>query len=90
MDLIHGCFKQRRKTLLNNLSAYFEDLSKEEITKELEGIGIAPSVRAEALSLEDFAKLAEAFGGQDDLIVPLKPKKMLKAGCHSNNRQLRK
>jgi len=61
MDLVHACFKQRRKTLLNNLSTYFEDLNKDEITRKLESIGISPSVRAEALPIEDFARLTDLF-----------------------------
>jgi len=61
MELVHACFKQRRKTLANNLSAYFDQLTKEEITNKLETIGIAPSVRAEALPIEDFAKMADVF-----------------------------
>ena len=61
MELVHACFKQRRKTLLNNLSAYFEQLSKEEITNRLEKLEILPTVRAEALTIEDFAKLANEF-----------------------------
>jgi len=61
MALVHACFKQRRKTLLNNLAAYFESLTKEEITARLETIRIAPNVRGEALSIEEFAKIAGAF-----------------------------
>ena len=61
MELVHACFKQRRKTLLNNLSAYFEGLAKEEITGLLEGIQIQPSVRGEALSIEEFGKIADVF-----------------------------
>lgn len=64
MELVHACFKQRRKTLLNNLSAYFEGLTKEEIVGKLETIGIAPSVRGEALSIEEFAKIAGVFEGE--------------------------
>lgn len=61
MELVHACFRQRRKTLLNNLSAYFDMLTKEEIIGKLEGIEISPSVRAEALSIESFAKIASIF-----------------------------
>jgi len=61
MALVHACFKQRRKTLLNNLTAFFEGLTKEEIMGLLEGIQIQPSVRGEALSIEAFAKIADVF-----------------------------
>ncbi|MCL2559688.1 MAG: 16S rRNA (adenine(1518)-N(6)/adenine(1519)-N(6))-dimethyltransferase RsmA [Turicibacter sp.] len=61
MELVHACFKQRRKTLLNNLSSYFEGLSKEEITQTLALINIEPSVRAEALALEAFGKISDVF-----------------------------
>lgn len=61
MELVHACFKQRRKTLLNNLSVYFADLTKEEITNLLETIQIQPSIRGEALSIEAFGKIADVF-----------------------------
>ena len=61
MELVHASFKQRRKTLLNNLSAYFGGITKEEIVILLEEINIRPSVRGEALSIEEFAKIADVF-----------------------------
>lgn len=61
MELIHACFKQRRKTLVNNLSVYFQGLTKEEITNKLEMVDILPNVRGEALTVEDFARLADIF-----------------------------
>jgi len=61
MELVHASFKQRRKTLLNNLSAYFQPLTKEEISALLEEINIVPSVRGEALSIEEFGKIADVF-----------------------------
>ena len=61
MELVHACFKQRRKTLLNNLSAYFTNMTKEEIIEKLTEIGIEPSVRGEALSIESFAQIANLF-----------------------------
>ena len=64
MVLVHACFRQRRKTLLNNLSAYFDELTKEEITTLLEKIEIKPSIRAEALSIEAFGKMADVFDEQ--------------------------
>ncbi|MCL1990019.1 MAG: 16S rRNA (adenine(1518)-N(6)/adenine(1519)-N(6))-dimethyltransferase RsmA [Defluviitaleaceae bacterium] len=61
MELVHACFKQRRKTVLNNLAAYFEGLTKEEITTLLLEIDIQPSIRGEALSIEAFGKIADVF-----------------------------
>ena len=45
----------RRKTLLNNLLQC--GMGKEQAQKTLEAAGLAPSVRAEALSLADFVRL---------------------------------
>lgn len=61
MDLVHASFKQRRKTLLNNLSAYFKDLTKEEIAVILEEASVVPNVRGEALSIEKFGEIADVF-----------------------------
>jgi len=61
MELVHACFRQRRKTILNNLVAYFEVLTKQEIMGLLEAIGICPSVRGEALSIEEFGRIADIF-----------------------------
>lgn len=65
MALVHACFKQRRKTLLNNLSTYFEGLTKEEITNMLLEIDIQPSVRGEALSIEEFGRITDVFYGSE-------------------------
>ena len=57
--LIRASFNQRRKTLQNGLNNSPEiSFSKEEITKAIESLGVSPSVRGEALSLEQFAQLA--------------------------------
>ncbi len=53
--LVKGCFTQRRKTLLNNLSTITED--KERAKRLLEGADIDPTRRAESCSLEDFIRL---------------------------------
>lgn len=58
--LIRASFNQRRKTLLNGLK---NDASlpyeKEVLEKAIADCGFSPSVRGEALLLEDFAKLAD-------------------------------
>lgn len=60
--LIRESFNQRRKTLQNGLNNSPEvSFSKEEITKAIESLGVSPSVRGEALSLEQFAQLANYF-----------------------------
>ena len=64
LELVRACFRQRRKTILNNLVAYFERLTKAEIIDLLESIDIQPSVRGEALSIEEFAKVANVFYGR--------------------------
>ena len=59
-------FTHRRKTLWNNLTGYFgktEEI-KDKLTKALEQAGLSPSVRGEALGLEEFASLADALKGQ--------------------------
>ena len=60
--LIRASFNQRRKTLQNGLNNSPEiSFSKEEITKAIESLGVSPAVRGEALSLEQFAQLANYF-----------------------------
>ena len=60
--LIRASFNQRRKTLQNGLNNSPEiSFSKEEITKAIESLGVSPFVRGEALSLEQFAQLANYF-----------------------------
>ena len=59
-------FTHRRKTLWNNLTGYFGKTEevKDKLTKTLDQAGLSPSVRGEALSLEEFASLADALKGQ--------------------------
>ena len=59
-------FTHRRKTLWNNLTGYFgkTDEIKDKLTKALDQAGLFPSVRGEALGLEEFASLADALKGQ--------------------------
>ncbi len=61
--LIRASFNQRRKTLQNSLNNSAElSFSKEKIGEAIEKMGLSPSVRGEALTLEQFAKLADALG----------------------------
>ena len=59
-------FTHRRKTLWNNLTGYFgkTDEVKDKLTKALDQADLSPSVRGEALSLAEFARLADALKGQ--------------------------
>ena len=56
-------FVHRRKTLWNNLTSRFgktEDI-KAKLEAGIQAAGLQPSVRGEALSLEDFARLADGL-----------------------------
>ena len=60
--LIRASFNQRRKTLQNGLNNSPElSYSKEQIAQAIESLGWNPSIRGEALILEQFAQLADAL-----------------------------
>lgn len=60
--LIRASFNQRRKTLQNGLNNSPEiPFSKEQIVGAIESLGVSPTVRGEALTLEQFAQLANYF-----------------------------
>ncbi len=57
--LIRASFNQRRKTLVNGLTnAAGLQVSKEEILTALEQMNLSPTIRGEALTLEQFAELS--------------------------------
>lgn len=56
-SFVKGAFKQRRKTILNNLKSY----SNKPIEQVLNQAGIQPNRRAESLSLEEFIQLFEVY-----------------------------
>ena len=58
---VRAAFAQRRKTLLNCLSAGFGEFNKAELTALMESCGLAPSVRGETLTIEQFATLSNAI-----------------------------
>ncbi|MFG6324682.1 MAG: 16S rRNA (adenine(1518)-N(6)/adenine(1519)-N(6))-dimethyltransferase RsmA [Lachnospiraceae bacterium] len=61
-DIIRASFNQRRKTLVNGLGNAPElNLTKENILSALEKTGLLPTVRGEALTLEQFASLADVL-----------------------------
>ena len=58
--LIRASFNQRRKTLQNGLVNSQElDFTKEQVAAAIATLGVSPSVRGEALTLEQFASLAD-------------------------------
>ena len=60
--LIRASFNQRRKTLQNGLNNSPEvPYTKEQIISAIESLGLSPSVRGEALNLDQFAALANYF-----------------------------
>lgn len=58
--LVRSSFAMRRKTLANNLSVAFQ-IDKQEAGKLIEEAGFSPMVRGEALSLDDYKKLAKSL-----------------------------
>jgi len=57
--LIRASFNQRRKTLQNGLNNSSElSYSKEQIAAAIERLGVPAAIRGEALTLEQFAALA--------------------------------
>lgn len=57
--IIRASFNQRRKTLVNSLNNSPElSCTKEEAAAALEHLGLPPAVRGEALTLEEFAGIA--------------------------------
>ena len=60
--LIRASFNQRRKTLFNGLRNTPEvKASQEQIRMAIENCGLSPSVRGEALTLEEFSALSDAL-----------------------------
>lgn len=60
--LIRASFNQRRKTLQNGLNNSPEiKYTRETIAKAIESLGKGPSVRGEALTLQEFAALSNYF-----------------------------
>jgi len=59
--VVHAAFGQRRKTLLNALDSGALVADKKELAQRIESAGIAPSARAETLTLENFVQLTRAI-----------------------------
>lgn len=58
--VVRGSFSKRRKTIYNSLST-FEDFNKEVVRKALELSDIKEERRGESLTIQEFAKLANAM-----------------------------
>jgi 16S rRNA (adenine1518-N6/adenine1519-N6)-dimethyltransferase len=54
LRFVQACFAQKRKTLRNNLLSLAPD---EVVRRALAGAGLAPDVRAEGLTVPEFAAL---------------------------------
>ena len=63
--LIRASFNQRRKTLQNGLSNDGSlHLSKEQAAQAIAELGVSPTIRGEALTLEQFANLSNILSGK--------------------------
>lgn len=61
--VVKAAFSQRRKTLANSLSSGLS-MSKSDIADVLSKAGIKPNARAEEMTMEDFANIAECITKQ--------------------------
>ncbi len=59
--VIRGAFAQRRKTLSNSLLTEYSALGRDIVNDAIRSAGYEPSVRGEALSCADFARIADYF-----------------------------
>ncbi len=62
-SLIRASFNQRRKTLVNGLTGGGIGVTKEDVLSALEKMELSPTVRGEALTLEQFATLTNLLFG---------------------------
>lgn len=62
--VVHAAFLQRRKTVVNSLSAGLS-LGKEPVRAALSAAGIPETARAEQLTMAQFGKLCRAFAEQE-------------------------
>ncbi|MDD3746716.1 MAG: 16S rRNA (adenine(1518)-N(6)/adenine(1519)-N(6))-dimethyltransferase RsmA [Anaerostipes sp.] len=58
-QLIRASFNQRRKTLQNGINNSNLNFSKQQVVDALDTMGISPTIRGEALTLEQFARLSD-------------------------------
>lgn len=61
--IIRASFAQRRKTLMNSINNSGElNFTKEQVASALNQMGLPQTIRGEALTLEQFAKLSDILG----------------------------
>lgn len=60
--VIRASFNQRRKTLVNGLQSGNLGVTKEDIQNAIAKMGLSPTIRGEALTLEQFAELSNILG----------------------------
>ncbi|MDP3130802.1 MAG: 16S rRNA (adenine(1518)-N(6)/adenine(1519)-N(6))-dimethyltransferase RsmA [Bacillota bacterium] len=58
-EMVHRCFSQRRKTIINNLRNTYTEKTREEWDAILRETGIDPGCRAETLNVADFVRLSD-------------------------------
>ncbi|GFR38399.1 ribosomal RNA small subunit methyltransferase A [Insulibacter thermoxylanivorax] len=59
--VVKAAFAHRRKTIYNNLASFTGKQNKERLTEALLSAGVDPSRRAETVSIEEFALIADAL-----------------------------
>ncbi len=59
--VVRTAFGQRRKTLANSLSSNPFGIDRDLVRRWLDGCGISPQRRAETLTMEEFANLANSI-----------------------------
>ena len=59
--IVHACFGQRRKTILNGLASGGFAADKKKLAATIEDAGISPTIRAERLSFEQFVTLTNSI-----------------------------
>ena len=60
-QVVRAAFNQRRKTLVNALSAGMNDVTKEQAAAAIAACGLDERIRGEALSIAQFAAIADAL-----------------------------
>ncbi len=58
-QVVRAAFNQRRKTLVNALSAGLNDVTKEQAAEAIRACGFDERIRGEALSIEQFAAISD-------------------------------
>ena len=68
--LVRACFSHRRKTILNSLAdCKYNELSKEQLLGSINAAKVNSKLRAEALTLQQFVDLYEAFEAYNSTLL---------------------